>query len=174
MPKKKEKTAFGITVIAAFEAFFGLAAICMLVSAVLDILKLPVPSGLATEIVIDRVRASGISHLPLLVWSLIYFAVFAVSVGMFVRKEWARRLTLIILPIAIAMLFPFFFPDYSITAEKMRILFQLSRVTNTGKEFFSSFLEVISSWWAFVIFFIGLWVILQKYLSDKKIRDFFS
>ena len=171
--KPKDEVAVGVTIIAAFEVFFGLAGVCMLVSAVLDILGLPVPVGLITEIIIERIRASGLSGIALLGWSLIYLAVSAVGIGMFVHKEWARRLTLVCVPLAVIMLFPFFFPNYTITAKKLHILFLLGRAMQAKGMFLTYLLEVASAWWVFVIFFISLWVILQKYLSDPKIKKFF-
>ena len=174
MSKDKDKIAVGITVIAGFEVFFGIAGVCMLVSAVLDILNLPVPSGLITEVTISRIRESGISGFTLLLWSLVYLSVFATSIGMFVKKEWARRATLCLIPVATAMSFPFFFPNYLITAEKLRILFELSKAIGAEKILVSHLLEVITPWWIFVIFFIGVWVLFQKYLSDTSVKKNFD
>jgi uncharacterized membrane protein YwzB len=174
MSKDKGKIAVGIIAIAGFEVFFGIAGVCMLVSATLDILNLPVPSGLITEVTISRIRASGLAGFTLLLWSLVYLFVFATSIGMFVKKEWARQATLFVIPVATAMSFPFFFPSYLITAEKLRILFGLSRAIGAEKIFASHLLEVITPWWIFVIFFIGVWVLFKKYLSDASVKKNFD
>ncbi len=174
MNKDKEKIAIGIIAIAIFEANFGIAGVCMLVSAVLDILDLPVPSGLITETVISRIRASGLAGFALLLWSSVYLSAFAVSIGMFVKKEWARRATLCLIPALTAMFFPFFFPNYAITIEKLRILFALSKAISAEKAFVSHLFEVITPWWVFVIFFIGVWIIFQKYLSGSDIKKRFD
>lgn len=172
--KKSKKDIIAITIIALAELFFGFVGICIFASSLVALSSFALPTDLITDLVAGRLYKAGITEKLSLTWAIMYMGLLPIGVAMFGRKEWARAASGRMFPICLLLSFPLFFPDFRITADKLRIQYGLSKAIQLERAFWPYFFKDIQPWLIFATSMLALTFLLRKYLNEPPVKALFK
>ncbi len=163
----------GVFAIGASQLLGSSVGVMLLLAGMENIFGLRIMPFFLADAISYRAHEAGIGRLyP--VWGLLYFSQFPVGIGLLLQKEWARRLTLFLLPLAIALSFPLIFNNSAVVIQKLRILFGLSKIIEVKDEFWPLLFQSVLPWSMYIGLVLMTIISLLKYLRHPQIKSRFQ
>ena len=169
----KKNFTTGSLVIGLFEIFWGMIGTLFLLLAFIQIYGLYEVPRIIQDVSTYKYKVAVMGKLSLF-WALPYFCMLLVGVGMFLRREWSRKLTLRIIPFVMLISFPLFFTDYYVVVKKIKIMYDFSNILEVNGSFWPMFFKCTRPWLVYIASILFFNIVLRRYLTLSGIKETFK
>ncbi|MBN3040891.1 MAG: hypothetical protein JW867_07165 [Candidatus Omnitrophica bacterium] len=168
-----KKAAVGVFFIALGELLISAVGFLFLLPAVLYLAGYNLSYHSLGDAFIRRINSAGFEKLYLF-WPVICIMALPIAIGLFLKKEWARKSTLLFLPAFMLINFPLVFDNITIVSQKINIMFGFSLALKDQSSFWVLLIKILSPWLVYFCLLTVLTLILKKYLTSPEIKQYFG